>query len=189
DSGWNRQFLKTLDKIAATQSPVLVQGEPGTGKALIAQMIHYQSQRASGPFIQVDCSALPDALVDSELFGHEKGAFTGAHQRRLGRVELARGGTLLLGPIEALSPETQMKLLRLLEEGTFERLGSSDPLQVDTRVIAATNQDLPHQVLRLPHRSGAGRADLEQHGPEHRQGQRGAQDQHQSQQTEPLHRR
>ena len=146
DSGWNRQFLKTLDKIAATQSPVLVQGEPGTGKALIAQMIHYQSQRASGPFIQVDCSALPDALVDSELFGHEKGAFTGAHQRRLGRVELARGGTLLLGPIEALSPETQMKLLRLLEEGTFERLGGTDSLESDVRIVAATGEDLKKLV-------------------------------------------
>jgi DNA-binding NtrC family response regulator len=146
DSGWNRQFLKTLDKIAATQSPVLVQGEPGTGKALIAQMIHYQSQRASGPFIQVDCSALPDALVASELFGHEKGAFTGAHQRRLGRVELARGGTLFLGPIEALSPETQMRLLRLLEEGTFERLGGTDSLESDVRIVAATDKDLKKLV-------------------------------------------
>jgi len=142
DSGWNRQFLKTLDKIAATQSPVLVQGEPGTGKALIAQMIHYQSQRASGTFTQVDCSALPDTLVDSELFGHEKGAFTGAHQRRLGRVELARGGTLFLGPIEALSPETQMRLVRLLEKGTFERLGGTDSLESDVRIIAATGKDL-----------------------------------------------
>lgn len=146
DSGWNRQFLKTLDKIAATRSPVLVQGEPGTGKALIAQMIHYQSQRANGPFIQVDCSALPDALIASELFGHEKGAFTGAHQRRLGRVELARGGTLFLGPIEALSPETQMRLLRLLEEGTFERLGGTDSLESDVRIVAATGKDLKKLV-------------------------------------------
>jgi len=146
DSGWNRQFLKTLDKIAATQSPVLVQGEPGTGKALIAQMLHYQSQRASGPFIRVDCSALPDALVASELFGHEKGAFTGAHQRRLGRIELARGGTLLLGPIEALSPEDQMKLVRLLEEGSFERLGGTDSLESDVRIVAATGKDLKKLV-------------------------------------------
>ena len=155
DSGWNRQFLKTLDKIAATQSPVLVQGEPGTGKALIAQMLHYQSPRASGPFIQVDCRALPDALIASELFGHEKGAFTGAHQRRLGRVELARGGTLFLGPIEAISLENQAKLLQLLEEGTFERLGGTEILASDVRLVVATDKDLKKLVDE-----GAFRSDL-----------------------------
>ena len=155
DSGWNRQFVKTLDRIAATQSPVLVQGEQGTGKALIAQMIHYQSRRASGPFIHVDCSALPDALIASELFGHEKGAFTGAHQRRPGRVELARGGTLFPDRIEALTPETQTRLLRLLEEGAFERLGGTDTLESDVRLVAATDRDLKKLVD-----DGAFRADL-----------------------------
>ena len=145
-SQWNRQFLKTLGRIAGTQSSVLVQGEPGTGKALIAQMLHYQSQRAGGPFVQVNSDATPEALLASELFGHEKGAFTGATQRRLGKVEQARGGTLFLGPLEDLPPDIQARLLRLIEERTFERLGGAETLAADVRVVAATGLDLKTRV-------------------------------------------
>ena len=146
NSRWCRQFLRTLDSIAATESPALIQGERGTGKGLVAQMLHYQSPRAGGPFIAAACDALLQELAASELFGHEKGAFTGAHQRRLGRVELAREGTLFLDQIETLSQEVQAGLVRLIEEGTFERVGGAEALDADVRVVAATHVDLKQQV-------------------------------------------
>ena len=146
DSQWNRQFLKTLDKIASTQSPVLVQGEAGTGKMLVAQLLHYQSSRAGGPLMQVDCSATPDVLVDSELFGHEEGAFTGAIAQKPGKVEAADGGTLILEGIDAVPVETQARLLRLMEQGTFERVGGNQPLTTDVRIVAITQRDLSEPV-------------------------------------------
>ena len=146
DSQWNRQFLKTLDKIAGTQSPVLIQGEPGTGKMIVAQLLHYESSRASGPFVQVDCGATPETLIDSELFGHEEGAFTGAITEKKGKAELADGGTLVLEEVHSAPTETQAKLLRLIEDGTFERLGGSQTLTSDVRVVAIAHLDLKKQV-------------------------------------------
>ena len=146
DSQWNRQFLKTLDKIAGTQSPVLIQGEQGTGKMLVAQLLHYQSSRAGGPLVQVDCSATPDILVDSELFGHEEGAFTGAIAQKLGKVEAANGGTLVLEGVDAAPVETQARLLRLIEQGTFERVGGTETLTADLRVVAIAHIDISQQV-------------------------------------------
>ena len=146
DSEWSRQFLKTLDKISDTQSPVLIQGESGTGKYLVAQMLHYQSRRASDPFIHVHCGATPEPLIESELFGHEKGAFTGAVARKLGKVELVNGGTLFLDEIDSLPLDTQVKLLRLLEERTFERVGGTQALTADVRIVAVTHLDLKKRV-------------------------------------------
>ena len=125
------------------------------GKGLAARALHALSARSDGPFIEVSCGALPGTLIDSELFGHEKGAFSGAVSRRLGRVELAEGGTLFLDEIGDMAVETQIKLLRLLEEGTFERLGSSETLRVQARIVAATNRNLEERV-----RTGAFREDL-----------------------------
>ena len=147
DSQWNRQFLKTLDKIATTQSPVLIHGEPGTGKMHVAQLLHYQSSRAGGPLVQVNCGATPEILVDSELFGHEKDAFTGALAQKTGKVELARGGTLILEEIDAAPAATQARLLRLLEESAFERVGGTQTLTADVRVVAIAHlEDLKKQI-------------------------------------------
>jgi Nif-specific regulatory protein len=125
---------------------VLIRGESGTGKELIASAIHYNSPRASGPFIKLNCAALPDNLLESELFGHEKGAFTGAFSQRKGRFEQAHNGTLFLDEIGDVSPVFQVKLLRVLQEGELERVGSSHTLRVDVRIIAATNRDLETEV-------------------------------------------
>jgi len=137
-----RKVLKAVDKVAATDSTVLILGETGTGKELIARAIHKRSKRSTRAFIRVNCAAIPQALIASELFGHEKGAFTGAVERRVGRFETADGGTLFLDEIGDLPPETQIALLRVLQEREFERIGSVNPIPVDVRVLAATNKDL-----------------------------------------------
>ncbi len=142
ESELNQQFLKTLDKIAATQSPVLIQGEPGTGKALIARRIHYNSRRARGPFVTLSCATLSGTLLESELFGHERGAFTGATQTRKGLLEAAHGGTLMLEAVEALPPETQVRLCSFLQDGYFTRVGGTRPVYADVRVAGVTHQDL-----------------------------------------------
>src|SRR5437870_12685112 len=150
-----RVVLQHVAKVAPTDSTVLILGETGTGKELIARAIHKRSKRSAGAFIRVNCVAIPSSLIASELFGHEKGAFTGALQRRLGRFELADGGTIFLDEVGDLPAEAQITLLRVLQEREIERVGSSHPIAVDVRVIVATNQDLEAAVAR-----GAFRADL-----------------------------
>jgi Nif-specific regulatory protein len=144
-----------IARAAATTATVLVRGESGTGKELAARAIHYNSQRARGPFIKIDCTSIPDGLMESELFGHERGAFTGAEQRVLGKAELASGGTLFLDEIGDLKPSLQGKLLRLLQDREFERVGGRKTIAVDVRIVAATNRDLGALAL-----SGHFRADL-----------------------------
>jgi len=150
-----QRVLGQVAKVAKTDSTVLIQGETGTGKELIARAIHRWSSRATRAFIRVNCAAIPQSLIASELFGHEKGAFTGALQRRLGRFEAADGGTIFLDEIGDLPAETQIALLRVLQEREIERVGSSQPVNVDVRVLAATNRDLEAAVER-----GAFREDL-----------------------------
>ncbi len=150
-----QRVLGQVAKVAKTDSTVLIQGETGTGKELIARAIHRRSSRATRAFIRVNCAAIPQSLIASELFGHEKGAFTGALQRRLGRFEAADGGTIFLDEIGDLPAETQIALLRVLQEREIERVGSSQPVKVDVRVLAATNRDLEAAVER-----GAFREDL-----------------------------
>ncbi len=135
-----------IARIAPTEARVLITGESGTGKELVASAIHRQSPRAAKPFVCVNSAAIPKDLVESEMFGHERGAFTGASERRLGRFELADGGTLFLDEVGDLGPEAQSKLLRVLETGVIERLGGEKPVQVNVRVIAATNKDLTKAV-------------------------------------------
>ena len=141
-----RTVLAQIAKVAPTDSTVLIQGETGTGKELIARAIHNRSRRGSRAFIRVNCAAIPPSLLASELFGHEKGAFTGALQRRLGRFESADGGTIFLDEIGELPPEAQIALLRVLQEREFERVGGNQPIRVDVRVLAATNKDLTAAV-------------------------------------------
>jgi len=141
-----RQVLKQLEKVAPSDSTVLILGETGTGKKLIARALHRRSKRASRAFVRVNCAAIPQSLIASELFGHEKGAFTGALQRRAGRFEAADGGTLFLDEIGDLPMETQIALLRVLQEREFERVGSNHPISVNVRLIAATNRDLQAAV-------------------------------------------
>ena len=138
--------LLRVSKVASSDSTVLISGETGTGKELVARAIHRRSPRASRGFVVVNCAAIPRDLIASELFGHEKGAFTGALQRRLGRFELADGGTIFLDEVGELAPDTQVALLRVLQEREFERVGGQDPIRVDVRVIAATNRDLAEAV-------------------------------------------
>ena len=140
------QFQILLRKVASTDLTVLLIGETGVGKGLAARMLHALSAYSDGPFVQVNCGALPESLLDSELFGHERGAFTGAVSRRLGKVELAKGGTLFLDEIGDMTPETQARMLRLLEEGTFERVGGIQTLAVQARIVAATNRNLEEMV-------------------------------------------
>ncbi|MBI4272007.1 MAG: sigma-54-dependent Fis family transcriptional regulator [Candidatus Rokubacteria bacterium] len=141
-----RRMMMLVDQVADSSATVLIQGESGTGKELVAKTIHARSARTKGPFVAVNCAALPEALLESELFGYEKGAFTGAAGRKEGRFELADGGTLFLDEVADLSPVTQPKILRVLQEGEFERLGGTRTIRVDVRVVAATNQDLAQMV-------------------------------------------
>ncbi len=140
------EVMGIVARVAESSSTVLIRGESGTGKELVASAIHYGSPRHERPFVKVNCSALPETLLESELFGHEKGSFTGALQRRIGRLEAANGGTLFLDEIGDLPPPVQIKLLRFLQEKVFERLGSNTPIPVDVRIIAATHRDLEKAV-------------------------------------------
>ncbi len=155
DSASLQAVLRSVSQVAPTASTVLLRGESGTGKELVARAIHDGSPRADGPFVRVACGALSPGVLESELFGHEKGAFTGAIKRNLGRFELAHGGTLFLDEVGDLPPETQIKLLRVLQEREFERVGGTQTVKVDVRVISATHRDLELLVER-----GAFREDL-----------------------------
>ncbi|MFK3789316.1 MULTISPECIES: sigma-54 dependent transcriptional regulator [Pseudomonas] len=155
DSRTIRDLRKLLGKLAPTESPVLIRGESGTGKELVARTLHRQSQRHDKPFVAINCGAIPEHLIQSELFGHEKGAFTGAHQRKVGRIEAANGGTLFLDEIGDLPLELQANLLRFLQEKHIERVGGSQPIPVDVRVLAATHVDLEQAIT-----SGRFREDL-----------------------------
>src|SRR5258705_1318055 len=137
-----QKVLSLVSKVAPTDATVMVTGETGTGKEVVARAIHRRCRRSSRAFISVNCAAIPRDLIASELFGHEKGAFTGAFQRRLGRFEIAEGGTIFLDEVGELAPETQVALLRVLQEREFERVGGGQPIRADVRVIAATNRDL-----------------------------------------------
>ncbi len=140
------QTVELAKRIAPTSAPVLISGDSGTGKELMAYLVHHRSRRAQGPYIKVNCAALSDSLLESELFGHEKGAFTGAHARRRGRFEMAHGGTLLLDEITETPTRFQAKLLRVLEQQDFERVGGSESVSVDVRIISTTNKDLLQEV-------------------------------------------
>jgi two-component system response regulator HydG len=141
-----RRMMTLVEQVADSSATILIQGESGTGKELVARTIHERSARRVGPFVAVNCAALPETLLESELFGYEKGAFTGAAGRKDGRFELANGGTLFLDEVADLSLVTQPKILRVLQEGEFERLGATRTVQVDVRIVAATNQDLADMV-------------------------------------------
>jgi DNA-binding NtrC family response regulator len=141
-----QDVLRIIERVAPTDSSVLILGESGTGKELVARAIHEHSLRAERPFVPIHCGALPREVLESELFGHEKGAFTGAVAAKPGLVELADGGTLLLDEIGEMEPDSQVKLLRALETGTFFRVGGTRPRRVDVRIVAATNRDLKRAV-------------------------------------------
>jgi DNA-binding NtrC family response regulator len=152
-SGRIRAVMDQIDAVATRPTTVLIVGETGTGKELVARAIHERSPRRSRPFVSVNCAAIPESLIASDLFGHEKGAFTGALQRRVGRFEQAQGGTIFLDEIGELPAETQVALLRVLQEKEFERLGGQQAISADVRVIAATNRDLPAAIERGVFRS------------------------------------
>jgi DNA-binding NtrC family response regulator len=143
-----RGIFDKIAKTAPTQGRVLITGENGTGKELVARAIHDHSKRVDGPFVKLNCAAIPSELIESELFGHEKGAFTGATQQRRGKFELADGGTLFLDEVGDMNPSAQAKVLRVLQEGELERVGGSETLKVDVRVIAATNKDLQEEIAQ-----------------------------------------
>lgn len=146
DSPSIQKIFEIIEKVADTDSTILIQGESGTGKELIARALHYNSYRREGPFVPVNCAAIPSGLLESELFGHEKGAFTNATRTRIGRFELANGGTLFLDEIGDMDVLMQSKLLRVIQEREFERIGGMKPIKIDIRVIAATHQDLEELV-------------------------------------------
>jgi transcriptional regulator with GAF, ATPase, and Fis domain len=150
-----REAVRVAELAAQTDASVLICGETGTGKEVLARFIHCRSRRAGGPFVAVNCGAIPESLLETELFGHEKGAFTGAVGARVGKFEAADGGTVFLDEVGDMSPAMQVKLLRVLQERTFERVGGNRPVRVDVRIIAATNRDLRQLV-----REGRFRADL-----------------------------
>ena len=141
-----RRVFETIRKFASVNAPVLITGETGTGKELVAQAIHERSAMAAGPFVAINCAALPATLISSELFGHEKGSFTGAYQRKIGRIEAAAGGSIFLDEIGDLPPETQVHLLRFLQDKTIDRIGGRQPIKVDVRIVSATNADLPRAI-------------------------------------------
>jgi DNA-binding NtrC family response regulator len=141
-----REVFRIIDKVAASNATVLIQGETGTGKERVAESIHLNSTRRDGPFVRMNCASLPDNLLESELFGHEKGAFTGADQMRTGRFELANDGTLFLDEVGNMSPSTQAKVLRAIQNQEFERLGGNRTIKVDVRIIAATNVNLEQAI-------------------------------------------
>jgi transcriptional regulator with GAF, ATPase, and Fis domain len=141
-----REALDRAAKVAPAETTVLITGESGTGKELVARAIHHASARAEGPFVAVNCAALPDTLLESELFGHERGAFTGADRQKPGRFEVAAGGTLFLDEVGELSPAVQAKLLRVLQEREFVRVGGTTTLRTDVRVITASNRNLAREV-------------------------------------------
>lgn len=149
------EVYKAIGRVAPQDVTVLIRGESGTGKELIARAIYHHSARAGGPFLAVNCAAIPDALLESELFGHERGAFTGAERRRIGKFEQCSGGTIFLDEVGDMSPLVQSKLLRLLQDQTFERVGGDETIETDVRIITATNRDLEHMV-----EEGTFRADL-----------------------------
>jgi two-component system, NtrC family, response regulator HydG len=150
-----RELFANLERVSPAQSSILITGESGTGKELVARAIHLRSLRRDGPFVRVNCGALPEGVLESELFGHERGAFTGASRQRRGRFELAEGGTLFLDEIADIGPAVQVRLLRVLQEHEFERVGGEQTIHVDVRVIAATNKDIEAEVA-----SGRFREDL-----------------------------
>lgn len=150
-----QEIFTVIRKVATTDAPVLIMGESGTGKELIAQAVHSQSHRKSNPFVVINCGAIPENLLESELFGHEKGSFTGAHVQRKGRIEMAAGGTLFLDEIGELPLSLQVKILRFLQEKVIERIGGREQIEVDARVIAATNRDLKEGM-----KNGSFREDL-----------------------------
>jgi two-component system response regulator AtoC len=149
------RVLEIAEKLSETATTLLITGESGTGKDQLARWIHERGARRDAPFLKIDCASLPSELVESELFGHERGAFTGAVSRKPGRLEMAQGGTIVLDEVAALAPGMQAKLLRVLEERTFERLGGTETLRMDARLMALTNTDLPRAVA-----SGRFREDL-----------------------------
>src|SRR5262249_48879414 len=151
-TGPMRQVYEQIAQVAHTNTTVLVRGESGTGKELIAHALHYNSPRAQKPFIKVNCAALPDTLIESELFGYEKGAFTGAHALKKGRFELAEGGTLFLDEIGDMNMATQVKLLRVLQEKEFERLGGTSTIRSNVRLITGTNKDLEKAMAQAKFR-------------------------------------
>jgi DNA-binding NtrC family response regulator len=155
DSPSMRQLFRQMDRVAASEITVLIHGESGTGKELVARAIHEASGRARGPYVTLNCAAIAESLQESELFGHEKGSFTGAEQRRIGRFEQADGGTLFLDEVAELSPALQAKLLRVLQERRFQRVGGTTEIQSDFRLIAATHRNLGDEV-----RAGRFREDL-----------------------------
>jgi formate hydrogenlyase transcriptional activator len=150
-----RRTLEAIEQVAPTDATVLITGETGTGKELLARAVHQRSRRAAKPFVEINCAAIPETLLASELFGHERGAFTGAHERRAGRFEQAQGGTLFLDEIGELPPEMQVLLLRVLQTREVQRLGATTPIRTDARVVAATNRDLTDDVT-----AGRFRSDL-----------------------------
>jgi DNA-binding NtrC family response regulator len=154
-SAATQAVVDMVQRIAKSRAAVLIRGESGTGKERIAALVHKHSDRAQRPFVKLNCAAIPEALLESELFGHEAGSFTGAARRREGRFELADGGTLFLDEVGEMSPAMQAKLLRVLQEGEFERVGGNRTLRVDVRIVAATNRDLDAEVA-----AGRFRADL-----------------------------
>ena len=155
ESATMKQILMQVEKMAKSHSNIFICGESGTGKEVIASMIHAYSKRSSFPFIRVNCAALPDTLIESEFFGHEKGAFTGAHTKRIGRFELADKGTLLLDEISEIPAALQAKLLRVVQEQEFERVGAAKPVPVDVRIVSTSNRD-----MKLAIKNGAFREDL-----------------------------